>query len=194
MIVIATHNQHKYAEFVELLKQWNPSITSLKQLGVTFDVEETGTTFEENARLKAMTMAEHLQADVIADDSGLEIEALANFPGIQSARFMGHNTDYRIKNQKILDMMKGQSNRRAYFVCSIAFARLHQPIVSCTYRLEGVIAHEPRGMNGFGYDPIFLIQAKNKTFAELTALEKNTISHRANAIKMLLKMLEEGQK
>lgn len=193
-IILATLNENKARELKAILTPLGWEVQSLADIGFSIDIVEDGKTFAENATIKAKTIANLLHQPVIADDSGLEIEALANFPGVASARFMGHATDYRLKNEKLLEMMRGKSNRRAYFVCSIAYAIPNQVTQTFTHRLPGEIVYQPKGSSGFGYDPIFYLAAYQATFAELPSAVKNTISHRAMAIDMLLNYMNNPLK
>lgn len=181
-VIIASNNAHKIVEIKAILSPLGITCVSLEELGWTEDIEETGQTFVENATLKAETIMKHYQQPVIADDSGLEIEALNGFPGVTSARFLGKNTTYAEKNQTILTMLNNQVNRKAAFVCAIAYAHPHQQSHVFIGNLHGEIAFESRGSHGFGYDPIFYLPKQQVTLAQLPLATKNKISHRAQAL------------
>ena len=190
-VVIATQNVHKLREFQALLNPLGYDVSSLQEKGYHQEIEETGHTFEENAVLKAEIIARTFDCAVIADDSGLEVEALNGFPGVESARFLGHSTPYSVKNAAIIERMKDQTNRRAYFVCALAYARPNYPTKVFSFRLPGFITKAPTGAFGFGYDPIFYVEKYQATFAELSPRIKNKISHRAQATKMLVDYLKK---
>ena len=165
----------------------------MAQAGIDVDVVEDGTTFEENAMKKAVEIMKISGMPAIADDSGLEIDYLDKQPGVHSARFLGHDTSYDIKNKKILEMLEGVPNekRTARFVSAVCLALPDGRTITTRGTIEGAIGHEIKGTNGFGYDPIFFIPEINKYSAELTTDEKNAISHRGKAIaQMREKILE----
>lgn len=166
-------------------------ILSMKQAGITADIVEDGTTFEENALIKAKAIAEITKEIVLADDSGLEIDALNKEPGIYSARYMGEDTSYRIKNQNLIERLEGveEDKRTARFVCAIAAAFPDGEVITTIGTVEGRIAHEEKGENGFGYDPIFYVPEFGCTTAELSDEEKNKISHRGNALRAMKEKL-----
>ena len=190
-IIFATGNEGKMKEVRMILEDLGLPVLSLKDAGITADVEENGTTFEENAQIKAKAIMEMTGALVLADDSGLEVDALDKEPGIYSARYMGENTSYRIKNQIILDRLHGVPDivRSARFVCVIAAAFPDGTIETRRATIEGRIAQEPAGENGFGYDPIFYLPDRGKTTAQLSAEEKNEISHRGKALRQIKEIL-----
>lgn len=192
-IIIATKNKGKAKDFEALFNPLGYEVLTLHDVAEEMDVEETGTTFEENALLKANALAQHLQTIVIADDSGLEIDALDGRPGIYSARYAGEAKDDNANIDKVLEELKNveDSNRTARFVCAIAVASPSKKLLTVRGTCEGVIARERKGSNGFGYDPIFFVPAENKMMAELSAEEKGAISHRGNAIKKLSANLAE---
>ena len=165
-------------------------LVSLKEAGISVDVEENGTTFEENALIKAKAIMEMTGEMTMADDSGLEVDALNKEPGVYSARYLGHDTSYRIKNQAIIDRLKGVEgqDRSARFVCAMALVFPDGHNIVTTGTMEGLIAEEEKGENGFGYDPIVYIPEFGKSSAELSPEEKNKISHRGKA---LAKMKQE---
>lgn len=186
-IIFATSNKDKMKEIREILKG-DFQILSSKEAGITADPEENGTTFEENALIKARAIAKESGCLTLADDSGLEVDAMDKQPGIYSARFLGRDTDYTTKNNYIIDQVKGlpEDKRTCRFVCAVAavWPDGKEKVVRGT--IEGTVAHEIRGENGFGYDPIFFLPEYNKTTAELDPAEKNEISHRGRALRMIL--------
>ncbi len=186
-IIFATTNEGKMKEIRLIMENSGYEVVSLKQAGISADIIENGTTFEENALIKAETIAKLTGELALADDSGLEVDYLDKAPGIYSARFLGENTGYDVKNQYILDKLKGvpQSERTARFVCAIALADGKGRTWTKRATIEGYIGYEVRGENGFGYDPIFMVPEYNKTTAELTIEEKNEISHRAKALRAM---------
>ena len=192
-IIFATGNEGKMREIRDILGDLDYEILSMKEAGVDVEIIEDGKTFEENAIIKAKTVMEATGCLVLADDSGLEIDYLNKEPGVMSARYMGENTSYRIKNQILLDRLHGVPAivRTARFVCVIAAAFPDGRIETRTGTIEGRIADEPAGENGFGYDPLFVPDGYQKTFAQLTAEEKNSISHRARALKELERQLQQ---
>lgn len=184
-IIFATGNEGKMREIREILSDLPYEILSMKEAGLVSDPEENGETFEENALIKARALHEALGDQVVdtivmADDSGLEIDALPDVLGVKSARFMGHDTDYVIKNKRILEMMEGvaEEKRSARFVAAIAAVFPDGREVTKRGVMEGRIGYEISGNGGFGYDPIFFLPEFNKTSADITAEEKNAISHK----------------
>lgn len=186
-IIFATTNEGKMKEIRLIMEDSGYEIVSLKEAGISADIIENGTTFEENALIKAETIAKLTGELALADDSGLEVDYLDKAPGIYSARFLGEDTGYDVKNQYILDKLKDvpQSGRSARFVCAIALADGKGNTWTKRATIEGYIGDEARGENGFGYDPIFMVPEYNKTTAELSIDEKNKISHRAKALKAM---------
>ena len=183
-IVFATSNAGKMREIREILKDLGAEILSMKEAGVDVDIVEDGDTFAANALIKAKAVWEKTGGIVLADDSGLVIDALNGEPGVYSARYMGEKTSYEIKNQAIIDRLadaKGQE-RSARFVCNIAAVLPDGRVLHTEAAMEGQIAMEPAGCGGFGYDPLFYIPTEGCTMAELTAERKNEISHRAVAL------------
>lgn len=192
-IIFATGNSNKMIEIREILKDLNLEVLSMKEAGISIDVEENGTTFEENAKIKALAVAEKCDDIVLADDSGLEIDYLDKAPGVYSARFMGEDTSYDIKNQALIDKLEGvpKEDRTARFVCAIsAVVPGHEPI-TVRGTIEGYIGWEPAGENGFGYDPIFYVHDLDCSTAQLSMEEKNARSHRGNALRMIREALKE---
>lgn len=191
-VLIATNNSGKVKEFKKILSRLSIELISLGEVVSGFEIEETGKTFKENAILKAGECSCKTGFLTIADDSGLEIDALGGKPGVYSARFFG-DVSQEEKNQKILEMMKDipKEKRTARFVCVIAIVTPKGEIKTTEGIMEGKIAFEVRGVNNFGYDPIFIPEGFTKTNAELTIEEKNKISHRGKALEKAIKILEE---
>ncbi len=190
-LIFATGNEGKMREIRMILADTGYEILSLKEAGIDVDIDENGTTFEENAIIKARTIMEMTGELVLADDSGLEVDAMDKEPGIHSARFAGHDTSYDIKNQMILDKLIGvpDEKRTARFVCAIAAAFPDGRIETCRGTMEGRIGYEIKGTNGFGYDPIFYLPEFDCTSAQLTPEQKNSISHRGNALRRIRKLI-----
>lgn len=190
-IIFATSNEGKMKEIQMILKDMDCEVLSLKEAGIQVDIVEDGNTFEENAIIKAKTIMELTGEIVLADDSGLEVDAMDKAPGIYSARFMGEDTSYDIKNNYIIDRLKGlpEEERTARFVCAIAGAVPGGEILITRGTVEGLIAHKIEGENGFGYDPIFWLTEYKRTLAQLTPDEKNKISHRGNALEAMKEIL-----
>ena len=192
-IIFATGNANKLREIRMIMADMDVEIVSMKEAGCYVDVEETGTTFEENSYLKAKAIAAKSGELTLADDSGLEIDYLNKEPGIYSARFMGEDTPYSLKNAELLRRMEGvpDEKRTARFVCAIAMVRPDgsSEIVKAT--MEGRVAYESAGENGFGYDPIFFLPEYGCTSAELPPEKKNAISHRGKALGMIRDILEK---
>lgn len=190
-LIFATGNQDKMKEIREILGDLDYEILSMKEAGIDMDIVEDGQTFEENAIIKATAVMRETGCLVLADDSGLEVDYLNKEPGIYSARYMGENTPYRIKNQIIIDRLHGVPDilRTARFVCVIAAAFPDGRVETRRGTIEGRIAHRPAGENGFGYDPIFYLPERKMTTAEIPAEEKNAISHRGNALRQIKEIL-----
>ncbi|HLZ55987.1 MAG TPA: XTP/dITP diphosphatase [Ktedonosporobacter sp.] len=192
-LLLATTNQHKLEEYRAIFAGLPFNVLSLRDVELdTMDVEETGTTFLENAELKALAYARASGLLSLADDSGLEIDALGGAPGVYSARFAGVNTSYAERFRIIFEKLQGlpQEQRTARFRCVITVAEPSGYHSSVDGKIEGVIADVPRGTNGFGYDPIFLVPALGKTTAELSPEQKNEISHRGRAGRLARALLE----
>ncbi len=191
-IILASNNSNKLKEMKTKLSKYDMNVISQKEAGYDIEVEETGTTFEENAILKATAIYNLSKMPVIADDSGLEIDYLDGAPGIYSHRFAGPNATDNDRINKALKLLDGiaDEKRTARFKCVICYIDIEGQKHIFEGRAEGKIAFEPKGTNGFGFDPIFICE-QNKTFAELTGEEKNKISHRGRAIEKLIKFLEE---
>ena len=199
-IIFATGNKNKMIEIRMILEDLGCKILSQKEAGIQADVVEDGQTFEENALIKATTIAdiarempEYKNAVVLADDSGLEIDALNKEPGIYSARYMGEDTSYDIKNQALLDRLEGvpDEKRTARFVCAIAAALPDGSTEVVRGTMEGRIGYEITGENGFGYDPIFYLPQFGCSSAELEPEKKNELSHRGEGLRKMRKVLEE---
>jgi XTP/dITP diphosphohydrolase len=184
-IILATRNQGKIKEFKELLSGFNIKFKSLLDFGSIPDVIEDGETFEENAYKKARETAKVLGFPAMADDSGLVVEALNGEPGVRSARYAGKQASDMENNRKLLENMKDKDNRKAAFECVIAIAVPRGPALIYEGRCEGEIAPELCGNQGFGYDPLFFYPPLEKTFASLSATEKNSVSHRGRAMSEL---------
>lgn len=192
-IIFATGNEGKMREIRMILSDLSLEIFSMKEAGVFAEVEENGKTFEENAVIKAKAIAALCDDIVLADDSGLEIDALNKEPGVYSARYMGEDTSYHIKNANLIERLTGvpEEERSARFVCAIA-AVLPDGRTFTTYgTIEGRIGHEERGENGFGYDPIFMLPEYGKSTAELSPELKNELSHRGKALRLMKEKLKE---
>ncbi|MFO7971076.1 MAG: XTP/dITP diphosphatase [Desulfobacterales bacterium] len=180
-LVIATRNKGKTAEIKDLLKGFPVDIKNLDDFGPIPPLKEEGKTFDENAYQKASFAAKILGLPALADDSGLLVEALGGAPGIHSARYAGENATDEQRYLKLLDEMKGKSNRNAAFECVISISVPTGPALTYEARCQGLITERPAGSNGFGYDPIFFYPPLNKTFAQLTREEKSRVSHRGKA-------------
>ena len=194
-IIFATGSEGKMREVRMILQDLGVEILSLKEAGIAADVEENGTTFEENAVIKATEIMKMCGEIVLADDSGLEVDALNKEPGIYSARYMGHDTSYHIKNKSLIDRLEGKSGeeRNARFVCVIAAAFPDGRVFTTRGTMEGQIGYEERGENGFGYDPIFYLPEYGCYSAELPLEEKNKLSHRGKALRLMKEKLKELQ-
>lgn len=191
-VIIATKNPGKAKEFEHLFAYKNISVRTLLDYPEIGDIDETGETFEENAVIKAETISEQLNKMVIGDDSGLMVDALDGRPGIYSARYAGEPKDDQANIDKVLDELSNvtEENRSARFYCALAIAIPGKETITVSGTCEGEILNERRGINGFGYDPVFFVPKLGKSMAELPSEEKNRISHRANAIQELSGILE----
>ena len=193
-IIVATGNQNKMKEIREIIKRDDIEFVSLKDEGLQdIEIVEDGKTFEENAVIKAKTIADITKNIVIADDSGLEVDYLDKAPGVYSARYMGEDTPYTIKNNHIIELLKDAKGeeRSARFVCVIACVMPDGETFTTRGTSEGRIGYEEKGENGFGYDPIFYLPERGCTTAELPPEQKNEISHRGRALKAMYKKLED---
>ncbi len=191
-MIFATGNENKMKEIREILGALPLEILSMKEAGVSADIVEDGKTFEENALIKARAICKLAGEMVLADDSGLEIDYLNKEPGIYSARYMGEDTSYHIKNKSLIDRLEGvpDEKRTARFVCAIAAVLPDGKELVVRGTVEGIIGYEEKGENGFGYDPIFYLPERGCTTAELPPEEKNSISHRGNALRLMKELLE----
>ena len=192
-IIFATGNKNKIREIHEILGDLGWEILSMKEAGIDLDIVEDGTTFEENALIKAKAVAAQCNDIVLADDSGLEIDYLNKEPGIYSARYAGEDTSYDIKNQMLLDRLQGvpREKRTARFVCAIAAVLPNGEVLHSEGTIEGIIGYEEQGENGFGYDPIFYLPQFGCSSAELEPEKKNELSHRGEGLRKMRKVLEE---
>lgn len=192
-IIFATGNAGKMKEIREILSDMNMEILSMKEAGISADINEDGMTFEENAVIKAKAIAELTNDIVLADDSGLEVDYLNKEPGIYSARYMGEDTSYTIKNQAIIDRLEGvpKEKRTARFVCAIAAALPNGEVLTTRGTIEGYIGTESAGENGFGYDPIFYVDEYGCSTAEISEEQKNEISHRGKALRAMKEQLSK---
>lgn len=192
-IILASNNKDKVKEVKEILKGYD--IISMKEAGINVDIEENGTTFEENALIKARAIMKLTGKITMADDSGLEIDYLDKAPGVYSARFMGHDTSYDIKNKALIQKLEGVkgSDRSGRFVCAIAVCFPDGREIVKRGTMEGLIAEEIKGDNGFGYDPIVYLPEYGKTSAELAPEEKNKISHRGKALALIKEELDKSE-
>ncbi|GKX64890.1 XTP/dITP diphosphatase [Inconstantimicrobium mannanitabidum] len=196
-LIVASNNQHKIKEIKEILKDLNLQVISLKEAEINIDVEEDGKTFIENSRKKAIEIAEFLKNNnrdnfmVMADDSGLVVDCLDGAPGVYSARYAGEHGNDRKNNEKLIENMKGIpfEKRTARFECAIVLITDDFKEIVAEGRSEGYILKGLKGEDGFGYDPLFFVPQFNKTFAEMTSSEKNSISHRGRALDKLKERL-----
>lgn len=186
-VIFATGNEGKMKEIREILGDLDIRLLSLKDAGITADIEENGNSFEENAVIKATAIRDLTGEIVLADDSGLEIDYLNKEPGIYSARYMGEDTSYHIKNANLIERLNGvpDKKRTARFVCAIAAAFPDGTVRTVRAAMEGRIGYEEKGENGFGYDPIFYLPEYGCSSAELSMEEKNKISHRGKALRAI---------
>lgn len=192
-IVFATGNDNKMVEIRMILSDLGMQVYSMKELGIEADIVEDGISFEENAEIKARAISRLLPSDIVlADDSGLEIDYLDKAPGIYSARFAGEDTSYDVKNCILLDKLEGvpDEERTARFVCAVAAAFPDGTVETVTGTIEGMIAKEMLGENGFGYDPIFYVPEYGCTTAQMDPDKKNQLSHRGNALRAMRKIIE----
>lgn len=190
-IIFATGNQDKMREIREIMADMDVEILSMKEAGINPDIEENGTTFEENAKIKAKAVAQFTDAIVLADDSGLEIDYLNKEPGVYSARYLGEDTPYTVKNQALLDRLSGvpKEKRTARFVCAIAAVLPDGEVLVTRQTMEGYIGACPDGENGFGYDPIFYLDEFGCSSAALSREQKNAVSHRGKALRAMRDLL-----
>ena len=193
-IIFATGNKDKMREIREIMADVDVEVISMKEAGIAVDVVEDGETFEENSLIKAKAIAAYTDAIVLADDSGLEIDYLDKAPGVYSARFMGEDTSYDIKNQALIDKLDGvpKEERTARFVCAIGAVLPNKETLVVRETMEGYIGYEIAGENGFGYDPIFYLDEFGCSSAALSREQKNEISHRGKALRAVKDILLEG--
>ena len=190
-IFIATGNEHKVYEFRKMLEPLGYTIRSLNDLDDEVEIIENGTTFSENALIKAKTVSDKFSIPCIADDSGLEIDCLNKEPGIYSARYLGYDTDYDTKNNDLIRRTNEHDDRTARFVCAIALCIPNEADQVFLGTVEGEVAYAIKGDNGFGYDPIFYYPPDGKNLAEVSDEMKNAVSHRGKAIEQLVEYLEK---
>lgn len=191
-IIFATGNEGKMKEIKMILGDLEIPVISMKEAGIAADIDENGTTFEENAVIKAKTICEMTGELVLADDSGLEIDALNKEPGVYSARYMGENTSYHIKNANLIQRLEEvpDEKRTARFVCAMAAAFPDGRTITTRGTIEGRIGYEEHGENGFGYDPIFYLPEYGCSTAELSLEKKNELSHRGKALRAMRQKLK----
>lgn len=191
-VIFATSNEGKMKEVRSILEGLDVEVLSMKEAGIFVEVVEDGTTFEENAAIKATAIQKECGEIVLADDSGLEVDYLNKEPGIYSARYMGEDTSYRIKNKSLIDRLEGVEgeDRSARFVCAIAAAFPDGTVEITRGTIEGQIGYEEKGENGFGYDPIFYVPEYGCTTAELTLEQKNEASHRGKALRKMKEIIQ----
>jgi len=191
-IIFATGNAGKVKEIQMIMADTGMEVLSMKEAGIIIDIEENGSTYEENALIKARAVAAHTDVIVMADDSGLEIDYLGKAPGVHSARFMGEDTPYSVKNNALIEKLAGvpDAQRTARFVCAIAAVLPDGRELTTRATIEGRIGYEEKGTNGFGYDPIFYVPEFQKTTAQLSEEEKNQVSHRGKALELMKEKLK----
>lgn len=194
-IIFATGNAGKMKEIRMIMADTGMEILSMKEAGIRIDIVENGSTYEENALIKARAVAALTDGIVLADDSGLEIDYLDGEPGVYSARYLGEETSYSIKNANLIDRLQGvpDERRTARFVCAIAAVLPNGRELTSRAAIEGRIGYGEKGTNGFGYDPIFYVPEMNKTTAELTEEEKNKVSHRGKALRLMKEELKKNE-
>lgn len=190
-LIIATNNQGKVREIKAILGDFFDEVLSLKDVGLVVDVEEDGKTFHENASKKAIEVSKLVEGTVLADDSGLCVDALDGAPGIYSARFGGEEANDAVNNQKLLESLLGKENRTARFVAAIVLAQGGKEILYAEDFVEGKILQEAHGSGGFGYDPLFFVEEYDMTFGEIAPEIKNKISHRAKALQQIKNRLQK---
>lgn len=192
-IIFATGNEGKMREIRQIMGDLGLPVLSMKEAGASMEIQEDGRTFQENAVIKAKAVWEKTGGIVLADDSGLEVDYLGGEPGVYSARYMGEDTSYEIKNQAIIQRLENapEDERTARFVCHIAAVMPDGSVLNSHGTMEGVIAREPAGQGGFGYDPILYLPQLGKTSAETTMEEKNQISHRGKALRDMKEQLKQ---
>lgn len=194
-MIFATGNAGKMKEIRMIMADTGMEVLSMKEAGIEIDIEENGSTYEENALIKARAVAALADTLVLADDSGLEVDWLDREPGVLSARYMGEDTLYSVKNANIIGRLEGvpDEKRTARFVCAIAAVFPDGRELTVRAAIEGRIGYEEKGSNGFGYDPIFYVPGLRKTTAELTEEEKNQVSHRGKALRLMKEELKKDE-
>lgn len=194
-MIFATGNAGKMKEIRMIMADTGMEVLSMKEAGIEIDIEENGSTYEENALIKARAVAALADTLVLADDSGLEVDWLGREPGVLSARYMGEDTPYSVKNANIIGRLEGvpDEKRTARFVCAIAAVFPDGRELTVRAAIEGRIGYEEKGSNGFGYDPIFYVPELRKTTAELTEEEKNQVSHRGKALRLMKEELKKDE-
>lgn len=194
-MIFATGNAGKMKEIRMIMADTGMEVLSMKEAGIEIDIEENGSTYEENALIKARAVAALADTLVLADDSGLEVDWLDREPGVLSARYMGEDTPYSVKNANIIGRLQGvpDEKRTARFVCAIAAVFPDGRELTVRAAIEGRIGYEEKGSNGFGYDPIFYVPELRKTTAELTEEEKNQVSHRGKALRLMKEELKKDE-
>ncbi|MDH6603023.1 XTP/dITP diphosphohydrolase [Bacilli bacterium PM5-9] len=190
-LIVASNNLNKIKEIKKILEPLNIDVSSLSDVNIDIDVEETGSTFKENAYIKAKEIYDLIKLPVLSDDSGLEVISLNNEPGIYSARYAGEHKNDEDNIDKLLENVKGVNNRDARFVCAMALIIDNDTEYIVEGYLDGEIIDERKGNNGFGYDPIFYLKDLDMTLAEIDAKKKNEISHRSNALKQIYDIIKE---
>ncbi len=192
-VIAATKNKGKIREMQEILSPLDIEIVSQQEIGIELDAEETGDTFEKNALIKARAVAMVCDYPILADDSGICVEALGGAPGVRSARYAGDDASDSDRVNKLLRELSSEKNRNAKFVAAVAFIWPDGTEITARGVVKGHITTEPRGENGFGYDPVFFADELGKTFAESTDEEKNSVSHRGRALEKLCKKLKNEE-
>ncbi len=192
-IVFATGNQDKMGEIRQILSFGDIQVLSMGEAGIDVEVDENGKSFEENSLIKARSVWEAAHGIVLADDSGLEIDALGGEPGIYSARYMGHDSSYHVKNMNLIERLEGvpDERRSARFVCAVSAVFPDGSSKTVRGTMEGRIGYEEKGENGFGYDPIFFLEEYQMTSAQISAELKNSLSHRGKALRLISREIEE---
>ena len=190
-LIISSNNKNKINEIKKLLSSLDINVLSLSDINFNEEILETGSTFSQNSYIKAKTIFDKYHMPVIADDSGLEVEALGGKPGVYSHRYAGEDCNDTANNLKLIEELNGILNRNANYTCDICYINKNGQVKHSTGKCYGLICNNPKGENGFGYDPYFYIESLGKTMAELDMDEKNKISHRAKALNQLKELIYE---
>lgn len=190
-LIISSNNKNKINEIKKLLSSLDINVLSLSDINFNEEILETGSTFSQNSYIKAKTIFDKYHMPVIADDSGLEVEALGGKPGVYSHRYAGEDCNDTANNLKLIEELNGVLNRNANYTCDICYINKDGQVKHSTGKCYGIICNNPKGENGFGYDPYFYIESLGKTMAELDMDEKNKISHRAKALNQLKELIYE---